>query len=107
GELAARLVVADDAYDADAGAESGQVVGHVAGAARDKRLLRDPHHGNGGLGGDAADRTADVLVEHEIADDEDALVSKPFYEALQCARAGGGGWHDLFAVDYNILTNFA
>ena len=53
--------------------ELAEIARDVGGAARVKRFAGDLDHRDRGLGGDAADLAPDELVQHEIADNEEAF----------------------------------
>ena len=93
GQVAARLVVADDGDEGHRGAQGGQVADHIAGAAGQRHLAVHRQHRHRRFRADALDPAIDVAVQHRVADDEDGA---PFQLAdrvqqLGRDRAGGGG----------------
>ncbi len=77
-EEAAVVVLAHPAEEVGAGAERGEVEGDVRRAAGDGGLAVDAHDGDGRLGREARGVAPHVLVEHDVADHEDALLRDGF-----------------------------
>ena len=77
GEIAGHggggIVGADHAEQVTAGIERGDVAGDVAGAADGLLGALQVDHGGRRLGRDAADAAVAEAVEHQVADDQDAL----------------------------------
>ncbi|MCX6943176.1 MAG: hypothetical protein NT173_00165 [Opitutales bacterium] len=71
-QLAARLVLPEEAGDRAVGAQRGEVQGDVAGAAGRPGLAVHVDHRHRRLGRDARGITPDVAVEHQVADNKDA-----------------------------------
>ncbi len=71
------FVAAGNADNHGLRAQPGQIHGHVGGAAGLLVLMHAAHHGHGRFRGDAPHLAPDVFVEHDVADDEQALVG-PF-----------------------------
>ena len=78
-----RAVLADDAGDGRLRAEGAQVVDDVGRAAGDVGVPVGVHHHHRRFRRDAADPAPDVLIQHDIADDQDALPD----EGVQYLRA--------------------
>lgn len=74
------FVLADNAGKQDPAAETGEVIGHVAGAAEGGVLVGDAGDRHGRLGRDALDFAEVVAVEHDVADDEDGDVADAFLQ---------------------------
>ena len=76
-QAGALVVAAADADEPDLAAEGHEVLGHVGGATQSVvvRLPFNDLHRR--LGRDAVDVPPDVLVEHQVADDEDLGSSAP------------------------------
>ncbi len=72
----AGFILADHAATNHLGTQAGQIHDHVASTTGDIGFFFHPHDGNRGFGGDAADRAANVLVEHQVADDENSAPGK-------------------------------
>ena len=68
------VVRADDAAQADPGAEGRDLAGDVGGAAEPVIRLADPDHRHRRLGRDAVHLARHVLVEHDVAGDPDVGV---------------------------------
>ena len=88
------VVLADEARDARLTAEQGEVVGDVGRAAQGLLRLEHVRDRHGGLGRDARDLAVVVLVEHDIADDED----------LAARRALGDKIIKLFVFHFTPLN---
>jgi hypothetical protein len=69
-------VVADGAHHGDVGREGEEVAGDVGGAAGVELVAFDLDDRNRGLGRDTADAAPEEAVEHDVAHDEDSLVSE-------------------------------
>ncbi|EDY18042.1 hypothetical protein CfE428DRAFT_4473 [Chthoniobacter flavus Ellin428] len=67
---------AGEAEDADVFGKLGEVARHIGRAAGEPFLAHHFHHGHGRLRRNARDFAPQKFVEHEIADDEDALVGE-------------------------------
>src|SRR5690606_746035 len=80
GQLLARGVGPEVAGDGAAGAERGEVQGYVGGAAGGPGVARDVDHGHGRLRRNARGVAPDVVIEHHVADDEDAEAGDLFQE---------------------------
>src|ERR1700730_12508790 len=72
----AGFVVATEADERHPPAKGGHVRGCVAGAAERRSRAVDPHDGNRRLRRDARAVTADVLIQHQVAQNEDMLGGK-------------------------------
>ena len=75
-ELPSRLVVARDADERRAPAERHDVRRGVGGAARHRPPAAEADNRHGRFGRDPRRVAVEVLVQHEVADDEDGLVRK-------------------------------
>ena len=75
-DVARRRIGAGHRDEAGLGAERVQIAQHVAGAAQAQLLALDMQNRHRRLGRNALDLAADVMVEHDIADAEDARVAK-------------------------------
>ena len=71
-QAVASLVVAEEAGNGGLGPERGEIERHVGRAARAVAVALEVDDGHGRLGRDALRVTPDVVVEHHVADDEDA-----------------------------------
>src|SRR6185369_9403641 len=76
GERAAGLVVAHDADEDAACAESDQIARDVAGAADHQFAALNGNHRRGRFRRDARHLAIDELVEHQIADAEYGLIGE-------------------------------
>src|SRR6266849_3292504 len=83
GERAAGIVVADHADENAAGAERGDVAGHVAGAADDQLATADRDHRRRRFGRDARHLAVDVVVEHQVSDADHGLLGDELEHVLE------------------------
>ena len=71
-ELVRGMIASDDAEKLGCDMECGEISGHVGRAARHKILPLEVHHRHRGFGGNACHTSPNEMVEHDIADDQNA-----------------------------------
>ncbi len=69
--------------DADMRSKLSQIAGDVGGAPGIKRLAGHFHHRHGRLGRNATNLAPNELVQHQVADDEQALFAGPLEDLLE------------------------
>ena len=84
-------VRAHDAHDGDRPGKLAQVARDVGRAAGEIFLFVNLDDGHRRFGRNPADPPPDELVEHQVADDEDAFVGEAREEGVQPAVVLGGG----------------
>jgi hypothetical protein len=70
-ELAAGIILADNADEIDGAAEHSQVVAHVGRTAEPDLFVIEHHHGNRRLGRDPGDAADHEAVQHHVAEHDD------------------------------------
>jgi len=85
-QLFAGRVVPAHPGNADARAQGGDLARHVGGTSEPMLTPLCAHHGHRGLGRDALDRTAHVLIDHQVADHPDTQVGEALGERKERAR---------------------
>ncbi len=88
-ELAPRRIVADHRDEAGMRAQRLQVAQHIAGAARRAGFAPDAQDRDRRLGRHALDLTVDVVIEHHVADAQDARL----LQAIDAGDEGGAFSH--------------
>ena len=82
-KLFSAAVPPNHSNDADMRGKLAQISGDVGRAAGIKRFAGDLHHGHGCLGRNATHLAPNEFVEHQIANDEQALFSGAVEDLLE------------------------
>jgi len=82
-KLFSAAVSPNHSNNADMRGKLAQVAGDIGGAAGIKRFAGDLHHRHGRLGRNATHLAPNELVEHQIANDEQALFAGAIEDLLE------------------------
>ena len=71
-DLATGIVAADDRYEGSRGSQGHEIAQHIAGAAQGFQFALNAQHRDRRLGRDPLDLAVHVVIEHHVADAQDA-----------------------------------